>query len=156
MAFIIRTLHNVDLLGQQRPLVVPLGVEDALPVLGVPSWLLRLIHGLWEVAGWLEEPLRLRRQRHRLMTLRRRLHHRRGGCLSFAAACLLGCFNYHGTANGRALILLVVMDTLHVVKQVVPSWKAIARNSTFASRVVAQVRPVAMSVHSMCFSFMPE
>lgn len=50
----------------------------------------------------------------------------------------------------------MIMDTLHVVKQVIPPWKAIARDSALAARVVAEVRPIAMSMHTVCFSFVPE
>lgn len=50
----------------------------------------------------------------------------------------------------------MVMDSLHVIKQVVPPGKAIARDATLTSWVVAQVRPVTVSVHSMSLSFMTQ
>lgn len=53
-------------------------------------------------------------------------------------------------------LILVVMHTLHVVEQVVPSWKAIARDATLASGVEAEMRAVAMSMHSVGFSLVAE
>ena len=48
----------------------------------------------------------------------------------------------------------MVVDTLHVVKQVISPWEAIARDTTVATRIVAQMWPLTVSVHSVCFSFM--
>jgi hypothetical protein len=47
----------------------------------------------------------------------------------------------------------MVMHPLHVVKKVVSAREAIARDTTLASGVVAQVWPVTVSVHAVRFSF---
>jgi hypothetical protein len=50
----------------------------------------------------------------------------------------------------------VVVDPLHVVEEVVSPWKSIAKKATFTASILAQMWPVTMPMHAVCFSFMSE
>lgn len=66
---------------------------------------------------------------------------------------LIGRIRASGKGSG---LLLVIMYSLHVIKEIVPSWEPVARNTSLTSRVETQMWPISMSVHAMSFSFMPE
>jgi hypothetical protein len=48
------------------------------------------------------------------------------------------------------------MDALHVVEEVVSPWETVAREATLTAGISAQMWPVAVPVHSVCFSFVPQ
>lgn len=50
----------------------------------------------------------------------------------------------------------MVMDTLHVVKQIVSPWESIAGNAALAAGVVAQMWTVTMAMHSVGFPLVAE
>ena len=156
VVLVVWTFHETHLLGQEFSLVGPLG-QDASPLLILPDWLV-VKHGLREVRrSMLVHDLGLLwRQRYGLLALRDLLHGRRCGCLSLAATSplLATAISGNWAARGRFRIFLVVVYTLHVVKQVVSPWKSIARNATFTSWIVTKVWPVTMSMHAMGLSLM--
>lgn len=60
-----------------------------------------------------------------------------------------------GGARWRAWgIAVVVVNTSHVVPEIPLARKSISGNGSFTSFVCAEVRLVAMTMHSMCFTFM--
>ena len=82
---------------------------------------------------------------------------RRGGCLALASATLLlATSSCHRGASGLRWRLLVVVDPPHVVEEVVSPWKSSARNATVTASILAQMWPVTMPMHAVCFSFMSE
>lgn len=95
-----------------------------------------------------------------LLSLRHRV--RSGRRRSFAlAACslLLGRWVRVRSFRARetsASVLTVVVYSLHVVKQVVPPREAVARESTLAASVEAEVRSVTVTVHTMGLSLVTE
>jgi hypothetical protein len=168
VGIIIRTLDEIHLPGNHLALVGPLGVEP-LPHLGLPElWVLTLVH-MW-VHGLLRE--------HGLLWWRtgqtsQRVHGWRAGTAalswtvlslwrsgSFALAAIpLGALGLgpKDRASGHGIgAILVIMDTLHVVKQVVPPGKSISGNATFAAWVEAEVGTFTMAVHPVGLSFMPQ
>ena len=95
----------------------------------------------------------------RFLTLGRWLGGRRAGCFTLAAtgSSGVGCITgraWAGRQRGR--VFLVVVDALHVVKQVVPPGKAVSWDPALAARVVAQVGTVAVSMHPVGFPLMAE
>jgi hypothetical protein len=139
----ILPLDHVHLLGHKRSMVGPLGC---------------VINGVWDVSrGRIVHSLgMLWDQRHRLGSLCCRCR-RRGGGLAFArASSLLAIGSHHWAASGIGRIFLVVMDALHVVEEVVSPWESVAREATLTAGISAQMWPVAVPVHSVCFSFVPQ
>lgn len=137
------SLGNVHLFGQESTLVGPLR---------------SVIHGLWSVSRRsVKHGLgMLRGEGHRLWSLCRWCRGRVGR-LALASTCLLLALGtHHCAARVVGQIFLVIMNTLHMVEQIVPSREPIARSAAFTARIVAQVWPFAVSVHAVCFSFMPQ
>lgn len=48
----------------------------------------------------------------------------------------------------------MVVDTLHVVEQVVSPWEPIANYAPLAASIVAKMWAIAVAVHTVGFSFM--
>ena len=96
-------------------------------------------------------------QCHRLLTLYGRFRDQGTGWLPLGSFDFLLCLSAQDrAASGVDSVLLMIVDTLHMVKEVVSPWKAIAQDSALTARVIAQVWSITMAVHSMCFSFMTE
>lgn len=95
--------------------------------------------------------------RNRLLTSDGWFRDKRAGWLPLGPFdLLLGLSTKDRIASGVDSVLLMVMDTLHMVKQVVSPWKAVAQYSTVTAGIKACKWLVTMPMHSMCFSFMAE
>jgi hypothetical protein len=77
------------------------------------------------------------------------------GCLALAGDGFAGDLTLQkwGRLSGGTLKLV---DTLHVVKEVVATRKAVSRNSTLAVLEVAEMRPSAMSVHAVSLALVAQ
>jgi hypothetical protein len=144
--FVIWASHRVHLELQELTLVVPLGIHIALAAsfTAESSW---IIHILWECLlskGWYRTWLLS------LLTLS-------SGCLCSRPRRLsLAADRLTAITTLLAGLLLVVMDALHVVKQVVSPGESISWNTSFTSRVEAEVGAITMTMHPVCLSFMAE
>ena len=65
----------------------------------------------------------------------------------------MGGFRAWETCAG---ILTVIVYSLHVIKQVVSPWEAIARESALAASVEAKVRAVTVAVHAVSLALVAE
>lgn len=50
----------------------------------------------------------------------------------------------------------MVMDSSHMIKEIVAPGEAVSEHTALAARVVAEVGPVAMAVHAVGFAFVAE
>lgn len=143
--------HRVHLEGNEFVGVVPLAVHVAL---GSWNWTVRLLgiesnrDGvlLWDSNGLGGHGLSLQSSSGGLIT--------GGNGLSLAAGWLTGTVVCGSTV--MLWFLLVVMDSLHVIEEIIPPRKAMARDAAFTARVEAQVWALAVAVHAMSLSFVPQ
>lgn len=152
-ASLIVRAESVHLESKKLTLVVPLGVELSLPQWVLTDVMLLLVHRdlLRESTGGQSHGWSGLLHRMDFSTLCSGLLTRRASCFPLAAGNLAGS-PWVCASIGLRWLILVVMDTLHVVEKIVSSWEAIARNATLASGVEAEVRPVTVSMHSVGFS----
>lgn len=145
---VIRARQCVHLELNELLLVVPLAVHVPLDslVTGIRLvWVdrnLDWIRLLWNIhdLSW----QRLHSSSSRLITGRARLP---------LAAHWLACSMVGSTVV--LWLLLVVMYTLHVVKQVVASRKSVAWDAALAARIEAKVWTLSVAMHTVGLSFMP-
>jgi len=167
ISLVIRALDEIHLAREELPLIGPLGIRDTLPVLaGLAGLLLSSLftHGRLVVYPWC---LRLCQnlfglvpdRRRCSLTLRDGLLTREAGSLALAAAASSGALGLTGedraTCQGIRL-LFVVMHPFHVIEQVISTRKAVAGNAALAAWIVADMGPVSVPMHTVCFSLMSQ
>ena len=139
----ILSLEEVHLLGHKRVLMCPLG---------------SVIDGLWNISCcWIVHGRNMLRSNwHRLGSLCRWGRWRVRGLALARSRLLMTVSSCERAARLIGQILFVIVNTLHMIEQVVPSREPTARCAAVTARIVAQVRSFAVPMHAVCFSFVPE